>query len=226
VLLGIDHLVIATADPDAAVEDLGAALGLEPGAGGRHPSWGTRNRLLWLGDTFVELLGVGDPSLAATSWLGAPALANRADWPCLVGWAIASGDLDADADRLVSLGADLGPPIAGERRRPDGRVVRWRLALPHTIGLDRPFLIEHDSTSAEWTAADRAVRAAIAGRVTALELPVGDVPGFLARGRALSLGEQTVRAADRPAREPLIRLTGLAPRPEVVHLLGCRWSLG
>ena len=53
-LLGIDHLVVAVDDPDVAVEELSTALGVAPGGGGTHPSLGTRNQLIWLGDTFVE----------------------------------------------------------------------------------------------------------------------------------------------------------------------------
>ena len=38
-------------------------VGLAPGGGGRHPRSGTFNRLVWLGDTYLELMGVSDPEL-------------------------------------------------------------------------------------------------------------------------------------------------------------------
>ena len=72
-LIGIDHLVIAVADPDEAASTLESSLGLEPGGGGRHEALGTFNRLVWLGDTYLELIGVFDAKLAAASWIGAPA---------------------------------------------------------------------------------------------------------------------------------------------------------
>jgi len=47
---GIDHLVIACADPAAAATELQSALGLAVGGGGRHDGLGTFNRIVWLAD--------------------------------------------------------------------------------------------------------------------------------------------------------------------------------
>ena len=55
-LVGIDHLVIAVADPDAAADELSETLGIPAGGGGRHDHLGTYNRLIWLGDTYLELI--------------------------------------------------------------------------------------------------------------------------------------------------------------------------
>ena len=59
-LLGIDHLVVAVESVEAAAEELDGELGLAFTGGGRHEAWGTYNRLAFLGDTFVELIGVFD----------------------------------------------------------------------------------------------------------------------------------------------------------------------
>ncbi len=182
VFLGIDHLVVAVADPDRAAGEIEATLGLRVAEGGRHATQGTFNRLVWLGDTFIELIGVFDRALAERSWIGRPTLAaidagGAAAWS-LATWAIASDSLDADVARLRGQGADLSLPLAGERLRPDGRVVRWRLAAPGSLGpLEPPFLIEHAPDSAEWTAAERTARAAdvhpIGGRVRLERLELG-----------------------------------------------------
>ena len=50
-LTGIDHLVIACADPDAAAADLERTIGLAAGGGERHDALGTYNRIVWLGDS-------------------------------------------------------------------------------------------------------------------------------------------------------------------------------
>ncbi len=89
---------------------------------------GTFNRLIWLGDSYVELIGVFDPVLAAASWLGAPIVRALETGGGLATWAIATDDIDGDLARLRSTATDLTAPIDGERRRPDGEVVRWRLA--------------------------------------------------------------------------------------------------
>ena len=77
VLLGIDHVVLAVDDPDAAAAELEAKLGLAATGGGRHEALGTFNRLVWLGDSYLELIGVFDRELAARE-LARPAGARGA----------------------------------------------------------------------------------------------------------------------------------------------------
>ena len=60
---GIDHLVIATPDPDAGARQLEERVGLRCTGGGRHEGSGTRNRIAWLAE-------------GAADWRGRPA-----DWP-------------------------------------------------------------------------------------------------------------------------------------------------
>lgn len=243
--LGIDHLVIAVADPDAAADHLASTLGLEVGGGGRHQVLGTFNRLIWLGDTYLELIGVADPTLAAESWIGRPTLRTleREGGPGLATWAIATDDIDADVARLHSTGSDLAEPVSGERRRPDGTVVRWRLAMAPGLGpTDPPFLIEHDAASAEWTPADRALRAAGPVCLTRLELGVDDLarttrtfarsvgsrfrPSLAGGGaRDADVGAQLVSL--RPGRPGAVRVelvrSDRDPGPDI-DALGIRWS--
>ena len=156
-ILGVDHVVLATADVDAAAADLEARLGLVATGGGRHEQLGTRNRLVWLGDSYLELVGVDDPDRARASWFGRPVLAAIKAGGGLVTWAIAVDDLD-EALRWAPPDSGLIGPIDGERRREDDRIVRWRLARPDAAGPVAPFLIEHDPTAAEWTRAERDAR--------------------------------------------------------------------
>ena len=252
--LGIDHLVIAVADPVVAAAELASALGLEATSGGRHEALGTYNRLTWFGDSFVELIGVFDRALASESWLGPPTLDALDAGGGFVTWAIATDSLERDARALRATGADLTAPIDGERRRPDGALVRWRLSKPRRLGpAEPPFMIEHDPASAEWTPADRAARARqnhpIGGpvRLEVLELPVDDMGATIQRltrsaglrfrpslagggARDAGVGDQTVRL--RPARGrsrleiPVIRLVVRATiKATTREQLGCRWVL-
>ena len=108
-----------------------SSLGLEVAGGGRHESLGTRNRLAWWGDSYLELVGIEDAAAAAASWFGAAVAAalaggDGADPPgAPVGLALASDDLAADAAATRS--AEI---TDGQRMRPDGRIVRWRMARP------------------------------------------------------------------------------------------------
>lgn len=196
-LIGIDHVVVAVPDLDGAVALVWERLGIEAGGGGVHPAGGTANRLAWFGDSFLELIAVVDREQALASWLGVPTLAMlRAHGGGLVSYALASDDVAGDVAALRAGGSTLVGTVPGERRRPDGALVRWRLATPRVVGPTAPpFLIEHDLTTAEWTPTERAARAAqvhpVGGslRLTALELPVAD-PAAVADGYRREVGLQ------------------------------------
>jgi hypothetical protein len=59
---GLDHIVHAVRDLDAAA-GLYRRLGFQVGARNRHPrAWGTQNHIVQLPGTFIELLTVADPA--------------------------------------------------------------------------------------------------------------------------------------------------------------------
>lgn len=247
-LLGIDHLVLAVPDPDAAAALLEEKLGLAPAAGGRHDALGTENRLVWLGDSYLELVGVFDEALAARGWLGPAVLAALGDGGGLATWAVAVDDLDGHlgwtADGLLT------GPIDGERRRPEDRLVRWRIARPEAIDPLTPFVIEHDTTAAEWTADERGERAAqehpVGGRVRlgSIELET-EAPARVAgrlrtllgatvepegrRGVRARIGNQTVgllAPRDAEAKPPVVELVTDAPiRRKTARIGSCELRL-
>jgi Glyoxalase-like domain len=117
--LRIDHVLYAVSDLEAGGARFEEDLGLESIPGGRHPNWGTANRIVQLGPDYVELVGVVDPETAASSDFGRLV---RDTSEGLVGWAVATDDLDAVAARL-------GLHIErGSRKRPDGVRLAWRVA--------------------------------------------------------------------------------------------------
>ena len=250
-LTATDHLILAVTDPDAAAAELEQRLGLTATGGGRHEAHGTFNRLFWLGDSYIELMGVFDQSLAAGSWWGAHMARLLDSAPAAyAGMALTSDDLDSDLARLRAQGAAILDPSAGERVRPDGDVVRWRIGrlseLDPELGL--AFLIEHDISSAEWRPAERDARAVqlhqlgTTGRLARVELPVPDVgattlrllrrlglqfrPSLAGRGaRDTTIGTQLLRVVPSAAGGvPLITIRAGRERQEA-ELLGCRWLL-
>jgi hypothetical protein len=119
----LDHVVVAVSDLAAAAADFEARYGLPSVEGGRHPGWGTANRIVPLGDAYLELIAVVDESEAALSSFGrgvAGAVADRSQR--FLGWAVRTNELDGVAERL---GLEVQ---AKSRDRPDGSVLRWRLA--------------------------------------------------------------------------------------------------
>jgi catechol 2,3-dioxygenase-like lactoylglutathione lyase family enzyme len=142
--LHLDHAVISVQDLDAAVHDY-RDLGFTVVMGGIHANRATHNALIsFLDGTYLELL-------AAT---GEPPVLGAIDFSVLlqhgeglVAYALRSDDLEADAARLQESGFTVSEVIPGERRRNDGIVIRWKLAL--LDGGFAPFLIQ-DVTPREW----------------------------------------------------------------------------
>ena len=137
-MLRVDHVLRAVRNLDEAARLLLDEHGLASVPGGRHLGWGTANRIVPLGDDYLELIAVVDEREAATAPLGRWAAAAAADGDRWAGWV-------ARTDELDGLAADRGLEVVeGARLRPDGTVLRWRMA-----GLDRaladpllPFFIE------------------------------------------------------------------------------------
>jgi hypothetical protein len=131
----LDHVLIAVDDLEVAAKEVEERYGLASVEGGRHQGFGTANRIVPLGETYLELVAVVDRAEAASrfgSWVGG------GERPRLLGWCVRTDELDAVAERLGLTIAD------GSRARPNGTVVRWRMA-----GLERsaeepslPFFIE------------------------------------------------------------------------------------
>jgi hypothetical protein len=208
--------------------------------------------VVWLGDSYIEFIGVFDPALATASWIGAPALRALDAGGGFATWAIATDDLDAEWAVLRAGGSSLGEARPGERQRPDGAMVRWRLAAADPLGpTEPPFLIEHDVTAAEWTTADRGASSAEAERLggsidlETLELPVDDPnatsqrllravglrfrPSLAGGGaRDANIGRQIVRLRRRRGgvATPTIRLRAGSGDDRSVELFGCRWVVG
>ena len=160
-LLGIDHLVIAVRDPDAAAAEFEEVLGLAATGGGRHERAGSFNRLIFLGDSYIELIGIRDRALAAANPIGAAAVtALDAGSVGLVTWAIATDGARREVASLRVAGSPIGDAVPGERHRPDGGVVRWHTAAAAPLGPGRPpFLIEHELAGPEWGEEARRARA-------------------------------------------------------------------
>lgn len=121
----IDHILIPVTDLDNAAHELETRFGLTSVEGGRHPGWGTANRIVPLGAAYLELIAVVDAAMARGSAFGRWMADAATDPPRPAGWAVRVADIRATARRL-------GLPVAaGSRLRPDGRMVGW-----HTVGLE------------------------------------------------------------------------------------------
>jgi hypothetical protein len=133
---GIDHVVHAVHDLDAAAA-LYRALGFQVGARNRHPpSWGTQNHIVQLPGCFVELLTVAEPEHIAPHGprffsFGAfnrDALARGQGLSML---ALEGCDATADAQHFRNEGIGDFEVFDFEReaRRPDGSPIKVAFSL-------------------------------------------------------------------------------------------------
>jgi hypothetical protein len=133
-----DHVLIAVADLAEADRVFIERHGLVSIDGGRHPGWGTANRIVPLGDSYLELIAVVDESEAATNAFGRWVAGGASESERPLGWAVRTADLDEIARRL-----GLGP-VPGSRATPTGKTIRWRTAGVDEAAEDPslPFFIE------------------------------------------------------------------------------------
>lgn len=144
----IDH-VIAAASDFPALEAAFTRLGFHVTGGGTHPHLGTRNRIVVLGESYLELLGIADAQRVS------PVIARRlanggSGW---VGFALQSWDIATEAEAMRGRGVDVRGPYPGRLVAPGGAVRGWRALIQGSADLwaaaePMPFLIQHDTTGA------------------------------------------------------------------------------
>ncbi|MDO9640083.1 MAG: VOC family protein [Pseudotabrizicola sp.] len=120
-MLRFDHLAVSCTALDEGAAWAEDALGLPLVAGGQHPHMGTHNRLLRLGDAYLEVIAI-DPAAPAPGWPRWFGLDGFAGVPRLTNWVVACDDLDAALAQ-----APDGAGVAVDLARGD---LRWRMGVP------------------------------------------------------------------------------------------------
>jgi hypothetical protein len=126
--------VIAVRDLDRAAADLFERFGLASVVGGRHAAWGTANRLVPIGDQYLELLAADEP--VWDNPLAQAVYAASVEGAGLLGVCCEVADIEAVARRLGTA------VLPGHRELPDGREVSWTLTgLESALTEGLPFFI-------------------------------------------------------------------------------------
>lgn len=189
-MLRLDHLGYAVRDLDEAAVRFREEFGLDSVVGGRHVGFGTANRIVPLGDHYLEIVGVVDRAEAEGSGFGRSVLERTAERD---GWLV----IVAETDDVEAEAARLGLEVSsGARLRPDGSEVRWRMT-----GLDAPerepwmpFFIQWDMPAELHPGRQRAGHG-----VKATGIGWVEVGGDEERMRAwLGPGELPIRVTDAP----------------------------
>lgn len=120
-MLILDHLVLSANTLAEGVDTVETALGVSLDAGGEHPLMSTHNRLMGLGDIYLEVIAINPdaPRPPHPRWFDLDHFSGR---PRLTNWVLACDDLDK---ALASLPKGVGAPT--ELARGD---LRWRMAIP------------------------------------------------------------------------------------------------
>ena len=137
----LDHLAVSAMTLEEGVAHVEAALGVALAPGGQHPLMATHNRLLGLGDVYLEVIAADPaaPPPARPRWFD---LDRFSGTPRLTNWIAACDDLEAE----VAQGPKgVGVPVALARGD-----LRWQMAVPATGRLPFddafPALIRWDGT--------------------------------------------------------------------------------
>ena len=121
--LQLDHLAVSARTLAEGVAVVETALGVTMSAGGQHPHMATHNRLLGLGDLYLEVIAI-DPQATPPAWPRWFDLDHFSGPPRLTNWVARSDDLAAD---LAQSPPGSGIPIALSRGQ-----YRWQMAVPDT----------------------------------------------------------------------------------------------
>lgn len=118
-MLRLDHLAVCAGRLEEGVEAIEAALGVRMAPGGKHPHMSTHNRLLGLGDAYLEAIAIDPeaPPPGHKRWFGLDAFAGP---PRLGAWIAACDDIAA---AIAACPPGYTPPIALSRGD-----FRWQMA--------------------------------------------------------------------------------------------------
>ncbi|KAF0116112.1 MAG: hypothetical protein FD150_597 [Rhodobacteraceae bacterium] len=121
--LVIDHIAVAARTLDEGAAWVEMALGAPLAPGGQHPHMGTHNRLLNLGDLYLEVIAIDPaaPNPAYARWFN---LDHFDGPPRLTNWICRTDDLDA--------ALTAAPPGTGTATPLSRGDYRWRFAIPAT----------------------------------------------------------------------------------------------
>jgi Glyoxalase-like domain len=121
--LRLDHIAVSAATLKDGAAWVEMALGVALTGGGKHPHMGTHNRLLGVGDLYLEVIAT-DPAAPKPSWPRWFDLDQFQGPPRLTNWICRTDDLDA------ALAA--APPGSGTPTNLQRGDYRWRFAIPET----------------------------------------------------------------------------------------------
>ncbi len=205
-LTALDHIIIGVNDLEQATSIFSQKLGLAVSGGGIHPSGGTANRIIVIGDTYLELISVRTLAEAQQSMLE-----RLAKGEGYLNFVLSSNDIEADTAAMARRGVAVIGPKAGQLKAPDGYTRGWSRTDVERPDLTQhyPFIIQHDSAGEER-------RFRLAGWSKPPKHPLGAVKVLSATIAVAELAEASRRFERIYGLEPSVAYTGDADAWETV----------
>ncbi len=137
----LDHLLLGIADLDQGIAWVLEKTGVKAIAGGSHPGVGTQNALVSLGNRqYLEIIAL-DPSQKQEGRMAA--LVKDLKTPQMIAWAASTGNIEELSRYATASGYEIEGPGSGDRRKPDGSILKWRtVRIMSGFGDVIPFFIE------------------------------------------------------------------------------------
>lgn len=145
---GLDHVVVAVRDLEAATARYRAILGLRPSWRGVHPTYGTENVLFRLSNTYLELLAPAAQAEDVPGWSRELRARLEGEGEGLHALALGVRNVDVAVAQARHLGLAVSDPADGEGTDVESGARReWRNALidPASTRGVRAFFIQHRS---------------------------------------------------------------------------------
>lgn len=155
----IDHIIWAVPDLDEGADYFEKMSGVKPIVGGVHPGRGTRNKLVSAGDNMYLEIIAPDPAQMPLDPVNKPVQAfadkiSKMASPEVDMFAYSTTDLEAAAEAGRKLGLKVVGPTPGQRKTPDGVLIKWSHVdfIGHGFGQFIPFALNwldspHPSTT-------------------------------------------------------------------------------
>jgi len=193
-----DHVQLGCNDLDKGIAFVESKTGVKAAFGGVHPGRASRNALLKLGERrYLEILA---PDPAQDPGLDKRGL-SRIESPRLLEWVAHVDDLDPVIRALAAAHIESKPIFPGSRKRPDGKVLRWRaLYLEDNRGGLLPFFIEWSADSAH-PASDSPPGC----ELTSFAVIAPDPGSLRSTFRTLQLGDVEVEEGPRPRLRAVVK---------------------
>lgn len=121
----LDHILWGAPDLDAGAALFERLSGIAPAPGGSHAGFGTRNRLLSLGDGIYFEVIAPDPAQKLEGTRGAKLAALRS--PGLIAFSVRADDIGALKRAADAAGIPSRGPVAMGRTRADGVRLDWEI---------------------------------------------------------------------------------------------------